>query len=112
VARRRRGDSDLPSPCFHWLGVKCRTKICHWMVKEAARPPKVQLRVTIPSDLRVKMIQLGIHPSGIARGAFEREVRAREELELLAKVRLRDPRITMEDLRKMSKRTKRLVDAL
>jgi len=92
------------------LGVKCCTKICQRMVKETARPPKVQLRVTIPSDLRVKMIQLGVYPSAIARRAFEREVRAREELELLAKVRLRDPRMTIEDLRKMSKRTKRLVD--
>ena len=98
--------------CILGLGVKCNCKMCQRMVKETTKHTSTQLRVTIPSDLRVRMIRLGVRSSAVARRAFEREVRAREELELLAKVQLADPRITMEDLRKMSKRTKRLVDAL
>jgi hypothetical protein len=55
------------------------------------------------------MIRLGIWPSGIARRAFEREVKVREELQMLARVKGMDPRITLEDLRKKSKIIRRML---
>jgi hypothetical protein len=44
---------------------------------------KVVLKIVISSELRVKMISLGISPATVARHAFEKEVRVREELEKL-----------------------------
>jgi hypothetical protein len=63
----------------------------------------------VPEELRVKMIQLGVSPSMVARRAFVREVMAREGLIRLAKAREKDPRIKLEDLRKRSKRIRRLL---
>ncbi len=69
----------------------------------------VSVTIRVPGDLRVKMIQLGISPSSVARRAFEREVKVREDLVRLAKAREKDPRIKLEDLRKRSRRIRRLV---
>ena len=69
----------------------------------------VSLTITVPGDLRVKMIELGISPSNVARRAFEREVRVREELAKLETARRKDSRIKLEDLRRRSRRIRRLM---
>ena len=67
------------------------------------------LKMTIPAELRVKMIRLGIRPSDVARAAFAREVSRRENLILLKKAQLVDPRLTAEDLRRPTRRTRRIL---
>jgi hypothetical protein len=52
--------------------------------------PKVRVTISVPADLRVKMIQFEVYPSMVARKAFEQEVRVREELAKLAKAKEKD----------------------
>ncbi|HEV2138802.1 MAG TPA: hypothetical protein VGR53_08160 [Nitrososphaerales archaeon] len=70
----------------------------------------VPVTILVPGDLRVKMIQFGISPSRVARKAFEREVKVREDLVRLAKVREKDPRIKLEDIGKRSRRIRWLME--
>jgi hypothetical protein len=70
----------------------------------------VKVTISVPEELRVKMIQFEIYPSTVARKAFEQEVRLREELAKLAKAKEKDPRVTPYDLRKGSKRISRLME--
>jgi hypothetical protein len=55
------------------------------------------------------MIRLGISPSSVAKAAFKREVKRREEKERLQPMKSMDPRLTMDDLRRRSRRVKRLL---
>ncbi len=69
---------------------------------------KVTVPVRIDADLRVRMIQLQVWPTAVAKKAFMAEVkRAEEKLELL-ELQRKDPRITERDLHSRSMRIRRL----
>jgi hypothetical protein len=73
-------------------------------------PDKARLTInlTIDEALRVRILELGLAPSTIARNAIIRAVKQRElELELKA-VREKDPRVTAEDLKAKTVRMRRL----
>jgi len=71
---------------------------------------KVKFEITIPSELRVRMIRLRVSPSHVAVRAFEEEVKFREEQAQLHSLQLADPRITLGDLRRRTARVKRLLE--
>lgn len=73
-------------------------------------PEKVTLSISVPADLRVKMIQLGISPTRVARRAFAEEVKLREDEQRLARLRTKDPRLTLDDLKKRTIRIRRLLE--
>lgn len=79
---------------------------------EAMESPegKAELTVTIhiEESLRIRPPQLHISPSAVLRTALSQAVKRKEmELELKA-VRRKDPRVTMEDLKKNTVRMRRL----
>jgi hypothetical protein len=76
----------------------------------STEPKKARLtfNLTIDESLRVRILELGISPSGVARAALLRAVRKREmELEL-RQVRDKDPRIKIEDLKSRTVRMRKL----
>ncbi len=69
---------------------------------------KVTVPVRIDEDLRIRMIQLRVWPTAVAKAAFMKEVkRVEKKLELL-ELQKKDPRITEPDLRSHSVRIRRL----
>ena len=84
-------------------------RLVEFVVMET-KEEKAPLTVTIQIEesLRVRLLQLRISPAGVLRTALHQAVKRKElELELKA-VRMKDPRIRMEDLKKNTARMRRL----
>ncbi|MDV3277496.1 MAG: hypothetical protein LYZ69_03395 [Nitrososphaerales archaeon] len=75
---------------------------------KAGKERKAELCVKIDEDLRVKMIRLRIRPGAIVNKALEREVKRVEQALELGELQAKDPRLTMDDLKSRSARTRRL----
>ncbi len=73
-----------------------------------SKKERIGITIKIDSDLRVKMIQLGIRPSLLAEAAIKREVKLRDKKLKLVEVQKIDPRIQLGDLYSTSSRVRRL----
>jgi len=83
---------------------------CTLLIGRQDAPENVSLSISVPADLRVKMIQLGISPTRVARRAFAQEVKPKEDEQRLAHLRKKDPRLTLGDLKKRTVRIRRLLE--
>ncbi len=74
--------------------------------------PKSRRKVTVPvridEDLRVRMIQLRVWPTAVAKRAFIKEVKRMEKKLELLELQKKDPRMTERHLHSRSVRVRRL----
>ena len=77
---------------------------------QTARGESVSVTISVPGDVRIRMIRLGISPTRIANRAYVQEVRRLEELQELEFVRSKDPRMTESNLKKVGSRARRLLE--
>ncbi len=70
---------------------------------------KVPVTVMVDSELRVKMIRLGVRPTQVAVKAWENAVRERERALKLRALQAKDPRMTLVDISSHSVRAERLL---
>ncbi|MDV3244437.1 MAG: hypothetical protein LYZ66_04585, partial [Nitrososphaerales archaeon] len=63
--------------------------------REPGAREKVPVTVMVDSELRVKMIRLGVRPTRVAVKAWENAVRERERALELRVLQAKDPRMTL-----------------
>ena len=69
---------------------------------------KTRLGILVDEDQRIRMIELGISPTTVARAAFAAEIKRREARLSLRAIRRIDPRVTEEQHISASNRIQRL----
>jgi hypothetical protein len=72
------------------------------------RKAKLVITPNIDESLRVRILELGISPGGVASTALTAAVRRKEQELTLKALKREDPRIAMEDLKANGQRVKRL----
>lgn len=78
-------------------------------IPESLADERVKVTILVPAKLREEMIGFGISPSSVANQAFRKEVKVRELLARWRRAKDVDPRITVADVRKKSRRIRRIL---
>ena len=78
------------------------------MKAESEDKAPLEVHVRIDPALRIRIIELGIAPAAVLKAALIQAVKKKEMQLELKRVREKDPRVRMEDLKKNTVRMRKL----